>query len=167
MGKKAKAITFALSSLILVALAAGGYWLLRRTEPERCAVCQRDIHAQSRALILAAGGREALCCVRCGLTQSHQVGKPIRLVEVTDYVSSRPLKPDAAYYVKGSRIVLCEPHDHDVRDLTKRPYARVFDRCEPSTYAFARREDAEAFARESGGLVLRWVDLTKEVETKP
>ena len=167
MGSTAKTVTFVLSSLILMALAAGGYWLLRRTEPERCFICQRDIHAQSRAAIVADGERKALCCLRCGLTQSHQVGKPIHLAEVTDYRTSRPLKPDSAFYVEGSRIVLCEPHGHEIFDQTKHPYGRIFDRCEPSTYAFARREDAEAFARENGGVVLRWADLRKEVESQP
>lgn len=167
MGPRSKTAAFVLSSLILVALAAGGYWLLRRTEPERCAICQRDIHAQSRAVMFAGGRRETLCCVRCGLTESHQEGKPIRLVEVTDYVSARPLSPDSASYVKGSRIVLCEPPERTILDQTKHPYGRLFDRCEPSTYAFARREDAEAFAREHGGIVLPWADLLKEVETKP
>jgi len=167
MGKKAKAIALVLSSVVLVVLAAGGYWLMRRTEPERCAFCKRDIHGQSRAVALVSGKREALCCVRCGLTEAHQVGKPVRLVEVTDYFSSRPLDPDSAYYVEGGRIVLCETHDHALLDQTKHPFGRIFDRCEPSTYAFARREDAEAFARENGGVVLRWADLTKELETKP
>jgi hypothetical protein len=167
MGKKAKVITVMLSSLVLVVLAAGGYWLVRRTEPERCTFCKRDIHAQSRAVALVSGKREALCCVRCGLTEAHQLGKPIQLVEATDYVSSRPLNPDSAYYVEGSRIVLCEPHGHEMLDQTKHPYGRVFDRCEPSTYAFARRVDAEAFARENSGVVLRWDDLRKEIGSKP
>jgi hypothetical protein len=167
MEKQSKVITFVLSGLVLLALAAGGYWFMRRTEPERCAFCQRDVHPQSRAVALVSGRREAVCCVRCGLTQSHQIGKPIRLAEVTDYLTSRPLKPDSAFYVEGSRIVLCEPHAHEMLDQTKHPYSRVFDRCEPSIYAFARPEAAEAFRRENGGAVLSWADLLKELEPRP
>ncbi len=166
MGNQAKTATFVLSSLILVALAAGGYWLLRRTEPDRCAVCQRGIHAQSRTVVLVGGERRPLCCVRCALTASQQLGKPVRLLEVAEFHSSRALAPESAYYVEGSRVILCEVHE-PLLDQTKHPYSRIFDRCEPSTHAFARREDAEAFARENGGVVLRWADLVKEVEGKP
>jgi hypothetical protein len=116
---------------------------------------------------LVDGRRAAVCCIRCGLTEAHQTGKPVQLVEVTDYASLRPLHPDSAYYVEGSRIVLCEPHGREMLDQTKHAYRRVFDRCEPSAYAFARREDAEAFARANGGVVVRWEDLRKEIESKP
>ena len=166
MENRAKTATFVLSSLILVALAAGGYWLVRRTEPERCAVCQRGIHSGSRTEILVGGERKALCCVRCTLTASRQLGKPVRLLHVTEFLSGRPLAPKSAYYVEGSRIVVCEVHE-PLLDQTKHPYGRIFDRCEPSTHAFARREDAEAFARENGGAVLLWADLLQEVERQP
>ncbi len=167
MGTRAKKATLALSGLFLTALAVGGSWLLWKTRPQTCPICQRSIHAQARAVVHFNGRREPVCCIRCGLTHNRQVGKPGPLVEVTEYLSRRPLKPESAFYVEGTRFSLCDPHDNPLVDQTKHPYARVFDRCEPSTYAFARREDAEAFARENGGLILRWVDLTKEVETKP
>ena len=166
MGKKAKVAAFGLSAFVLLALAAGGYWLLRRTEPDICRICQREIHAQSRAIVEMDGKRERVCCVRCELTLEVQQHKPVRLMEVTDYASTKPLSPAAAYFVEGSRIVLCEKHE-PLLDETKQPHPRVFDRCEPSLYAFARREDAEAFARENGGFVLRLADVMKEVEGKP
>lgn len=166
MGKKAKAAAYVLSGLVLLALAAGGYWLLRRTEPDTCRICRREIHAQSRAVIEMDGRRERVCCVRCQMTLQIQQRKPVRLMEVSDYVSTKPLSPAAAYFVEGSRVVLCETHE-PLLDETKQPHLKTFDRCEPSVYAFARREDADAFAREKGGRVLRLADVMKEVEAKP
>lgn len=167
MSKRTKALTIILSGLFLVAIAAGGYWLLRETTPEICVICQRNIHAHSRAVLLLGKERVAVCCVRCGITHNVQVGKPGELVEVTDFLSNKPMKPDAAFYVEGSQVSLCEAHEGALIDQTKHPYGRVFDRCEPSTYAFAKREDAEAFARKNGGKVLAWEELKREVEVRP
>lgn len=163
---KGKLTRLILSGLVLAALAAGGYWLLRRTAPETCRICQRQIHAQARAVLEQAGKREPVCCARCALTLGQQRGERVRLVEVTDYNSGQPLAPEAAYFVEGSRIVLCEKHE-PLLDQTKHPYPRVFDRCEPSLYAFARREDAEAFAARQGGTVLRLPEILQEVERRP
>jgi hypothetical protein len=167
MATRGQPIAFVLSSLFVVALAAGGYWLLQKTKPEVCPICDRSIHAQARAVVRFNGWQAPVCCIRCGLTHNHLIGKPGQVVEVTEFHSLKPLRPESAFYVEGPRFSLCDPHDSLLIDQAKRPYARVFDRCEPSTYAFIRREDAEVFARENGGVVLRWADLTKEVETKP
>jgi hypothetical protein len=167
MGAGAKTTTFLLSGLFLVVLALGGFWLLRDTQPQMCPICDRSIHPQARAVLQIDGLRTPVCCIRCGLTHNVQVGKPGQLLEVTEFYSLRPLKPESAFYVEGPRFSLCDPHDHPMVDETKHPYARMFDRCEPSTYAFARRDEAEKFARENGGTVLSWDELRKEVETKP
>ena len=107
-----------------------------------------------------------VCCIRCGLTVNRQKQKPLRLIEVTDFVSRRPLNPEAAYYVEGSQVILCETHE-PLMDHTKQPHDRVFDRCEPSIYAFARREDGEAFAAANGGAVRRLPQLLEEVPPRP
>jgi len=62
--------------LLLVGLAAGGFWLLRHGGHEECSVCRREIHAQSRALVEVNGQREALCCARCAVTLARQRGNP-------------------------------------------------------------------------------------------
>ncbi len=167
MSRRTTAATLILSGLFLAAIAAGGYWLLRETAPQVCPICQRDIHARSRAVVLLGKERVAVCCVRCGITHNVQVGKPGQLVEVTEYLSNKPMKPEAAFYVEGSRISLCDPHQSGLVDQSKHPYHRIFDRCEPSTYAFAQRQDAQAFVRENGGKILSWEELRKEVETIP
>jgi hypothetical protein len=156
-----------LASVVSVAgLALAGYWLLVRTAPQSCRICQRAIHAQSRAVIEVDTRREPVCCARCALTLSRQQRRPLRLVEVADYNSGSSLDPATAYFVEGSSVVLCEKHEA-LFDETKRPHERVFDRCEPSLYAFARREDAEAFAAEKGGVVRRWAEVLQEAEGRP
>jgi len=152
--------------LLVVALAAGGYWLLQQAAPDNCRICQREIHPEARAVMEVAGRREPICCARCALTLAQQRGKPAGLVEVTDYVSRRALKPEEAYFVEGSQVILCERHE-PLLDQTKQPYDRIFDRCVPSVYAFARREDAEVFVARNGGAVLRLAQLLEEVEPRP
>lgn len=163
---RGKVTAVILSGLVVAALALGGYWLLQRTAPDTCRICQRPIHAEARAVIEVDGRQEAVCCARCALTRKQQQHRPVRLLEVTDYVTRSPLRPEAAYYVEGSRIVLCQSHE-PVLDESKHPYTRVFDRCVPSLYAFARREEAQAFARQNGGTVRRLPELLQEVEPQP
>lgn len=164
---RATKITALVSTVVLfAAVAVAGYWLLKRTAPPACTICQREIHAQSRAVIELDGRQVPVCCSRCAFTFEEQKHKPIRLVEVTDYVSKQPLQPDAAYFVEGSRIVLCSKHE-PLLDQTKHPYSPVFDRCVPSLYAFARREEAESFASQNGGVVLRLPELLEEVTPRP
>lgn len=162
MSQKTKTLAVVLSALFLVAVAAGGYWFLRETKPDACPICQRSIHAHSSAVVNLAGKHVRVCCIRCGITHNFQVGQPGDVVEVTDYLTDRPMKPDGAFYVEGSEISMCDPHGGGMVDETKHPYARVFDRCEPSTYAFAKREDAESFVRQNGGKLLSWEELKKE-----
>ncbi len=155
-----------MSIVVLALFATAGYWLLQRSSPTECKVCRREIHAAARAVIEVDGKREAVCCVRCAMTLDEQEQKPVRLVEVTDYVRRTALAPKDAFYVEGSRIVLCRSHEAHV-DEAKHPQARIFDRCEPSVYAFSRREEADAFAAENGGVVLRLGELMKEIPVTP
>ena len=162
-----KRIFTLLGSAVFVALlAVGGIWLVQRTEPNTCRICQRPIHAEARAVMEVNARREPICCVRCAVTLAHQQHTRVRVVEVTDFVSRQPLAPEAAIYVEGSDLVLCERHE-PVLDPAKQPYGRVFDRCVPSLYAFARLEDAQAFAERSGGTLLRWAELEKQLALRP
>lgn len=155
-----------LSALAVAALALGGYWLLRRTAPNVCDLCERHVHPEARAVVELEGKRASACCIRCALTAARQQGTRVRLVEVTDYFSRQPLEPGAAYYVEGGDLVLCQ-HQEPLLEGPKVLYERVFDRCAPSVYAFARGEDAEAYAARNGGRVLRLPQLLAEVEPRP
>jgi hypothetical protein len=162
-----KTMGFLLSAVFVVALALGGYWLVHRTERhDICRICRREIHVQASAVAELDGKPEPVCCVRCALTLAHQQGKPVRLLQVTDYVSRQLLSLNAAYYVEGSRVILCEKHEPLLGE-SKEAFQRVFDRCEPSLYAFARREEAESFAARNGGVVVRLEQVLKEVEPRP
>jgi len=163
MSNKSKAATLSLSILFLMGIAGAGYWLLRETKPNACPICMRSIHAHSSAVVLIDKKPFRVCCIRCGITHNFQVGKPGQVVEVTDFASDKPIKPDSAFYVEGSQVSMCDPHAGSLIDQTKHPFTRIFDRCEPSTYAFAHREDAEAFVQQNGGKLLSWEELKKEV----
>ncbi len=86
---------------------------------------------------------------------------------MTEFLSDRSIQPNNAFYVEGSQVSMCDPHEGALLDQTKHPYARIFDRCEPSTYAFTKREDAEGFVRANGGKLLTWEELKKEAGAKP
>ena len=167
MSRRRKALTVLFSVLFLAGIAAGGYWLLQETTPEVCSICQRSIHPHSSAVVVMDKKRVRVCCIRCGITHNFQVGRPGEVVEVTEFLTDRPARPDGAFYVEGSEVSMCDPHEGALVDQTKHAYPRIFDRCEPSTYAFAKRGDAKAFVRKSGGKLLTWEELKKEAGAKP
>ena len=167
MSQRTKPLTFILSILILSAIGVGGFWLLRETKPVVCPICERSIHEHSSAVVVIDKKRVTVCCIRCGITHNFQVGKPGEVVEVTDFHTNKSLNPRNSFYVEGSQVSMCDPHDSGLMDQTKHAYHRVFDRCEPSTYAFAKREDAAAFVRTNGGKLLRWDELQKEAGIQP
>jgi len=137
----------------------------RRQQQEICPFSNRHIHSGSRAVVEVAGERLPTCCIRCALTAERQ-GMKARLVEVSDFASGAALAPDAAFYVSGSPVVLCERHEPKL-DAEKHVYQPVFDRCEPSIFAFARREQAEEFARSHGGAVRRLPEILQEAGEHP
>ena len=162
MSRKGKVVTLSLSILFLIGVAGAGYWMLEETKPNACPICARSIHPHSSAVVLIDKHPVRVCCIRCGITHNFQVGKPGDVVEVTDFISDKPLKPATAFYIEGSQVSMCDPHGSSLIDQTKHPFERVFDRCEPSTYAFAKRSDAENFVRNNGGKLLTWEELKKQ-----
>jgi hypothetical protein len=159
-------IGIGLSVLFLAGMGLGGYWLFQRNQPNVCSVCGRELHARAGVVIENDGKRQRVCCASCAIKFGRQMGHPVKLVEVTDYPTARPLRPEDAYYVEGSQIVVCERHE-PLLTQNKQPLNRVFDRCEPSVLAFARREDAEAFAHTEGGALLRLDQLLAEARRQP
>lgn len=148
--------------VVMAGLVAAGYRVMANREDTFCGFCHRSIHPNSKVVAEIDGRRRTVCCARCALNEGLQEKKPVRLISVTDYVSGGSLAPEKAYFVDGSRKVLCA-HDAAMVDESKHVEQMTFDRCFPGTYAFARREDAEAFVRENGGTVLQLEKLMQEV----
>jgi hypothetical protein len=152
--------------LLLLGLMGFGYYHLMVKQSEAfCGFCRRPIHANARVIAEIDGRRKVVCCARCAMSEAYQEKKPVRLIEVTDYVSGKKLDPQHAYFVDGSRKVLCS-HDAPMFDETKHVEPMTFDRCSLGAYAFARREDAEKFAKENGGIVLQLEEMLQGVKSR-
>lgn len=160
-----KAVRFTVTGLALIVVLASAWWF-RKSETEKfCGFCHRPVHAHTRVIAEVDGRRKTVCCARCAMTEAFQEKKPVQLIEVTDYASGKSLKPEQAYFVDGSRKVLCD-HDAALFDETKHVHSLAFDRCSPGAYAFARRDDAEAFARENGGVILQLQEMMQGVNSQ-
>jgi hypothetical protein len=153
-----------ISVAVLAALAAAFsvYRSTAKRSQSFCGFCHRTIHAQTEVIAEIGGHRRRACCARCAVSESYQQRKPLRLVTMTDYISGRKLDPQQAYFVDGSQKVLCA-HNMSILGESKQTYQMTYDRCFPGTYAFARIEDAEAFASENGGSVVQLQKLIQEV----
>lgn len=151
--------------VVLAGLVAVGYRVMANREDTFCGFCHRSIHLNTKVTAEIDGRRRTVCCARCAISEAYQEKKPLRLIAVTDYVSSKSLDPEQAYFVDGSRKVLCA-HDEAMVDESKHAQQMTFDRCFPGTYAFAHREDAEAFVQENGGTVLRLQKLMQGVSAQ-
>ncbi len=151
--------------VVLAGLVAAGYRVMANREDTFCGFCHRSIHANTKVIAEIDGRRRTVCCARCAISEAYQEKKSLRLIAVTDYVSSKSLNPEQAYFVDDSRKVLCA-HDEAMVDQSKHVQEMTYDRCFPGTYAFAHREDAEAFVRENGGTVLQLQKLMQGVSAQ-
>src|SRR5215469_1440864 len=151
--------------VVVTGLVAAGYYVMANRDSGFCGFCHRSIHPNTKVIAEIDGRRRTVCCARCAISEAYQQKKPVQLIAVTDYVSSQSLSPEHAYFVDGSHKVLCS-HDGTMVDESKHAEQMTFDRCFPGTYAFAHREDAEAFARENGGRVFRLQELMQEVNSQ-
>lgn len=154
-----------LAVLALVAVAIGlGYAAFnyyRHSQPEQCYACLRPIHAHSRTVAIVDGKPRTFCCPACALSEHEQERKPIRITELTDYVTGARLSPSGAFLVKGSDINMCV-RAHSMLDTDKRAAQLHYDRCLPGLLAFAREDQAMQFAREHGGQVLPFEAIVSE-----
>jgi hypothetical protein len=147
--------------LVTLALAYVG-WATLRPRAEECYACIRPIHAHSKTVAVVDGHARLFCCPACALSQHQQMGKPIKITQVTSFLTGKAISPDGAYVVQGSNVNMCETK-HEVIDADKRPADLRYDRCAPSLIAFAQRDEAVAFAREHGGQVKSLRELTAAV----
>jgi len=151
--------------IIATGLIGGGYWTVQRPAEATCGICQRHINQRARVVAEIGGRRRVVCCAHCARTEGLQEGKPVRLIEVTDYPTGQKLNPQEAWYVDGSRVMACE-HKMAITDETKHVEQMVFDRCSPGTFAFRDHKAADEFVAENGGVVLGAAQFMGEVQPK-
>jgi hypothetical protein len=151
--------------VIIGVLSFGWFYTMHSSQDKVCGLCGRPLHKELTVIAEIGGQRRNVCCARCAITESNQEKKPVRLIEVRDYPTGATLKPDGAFFVDGSRAKACD-HDMMMVDQMKQPQQLAFDRCSPGTFAFARKQDADAFIAQNGGAVLTLQQLMNEVSFK-
>ena len=148
--------------LVVVAVAVGlGYaaWhVYGGSQTEQCYACQRVVHAHMRTMAMINGKPRVFCCPACALSEHQQEGKPIRITELTAFLTGGKLSPNQAFVVKGSDVNMCA-RTQELIDADKRPADLHYDRCAPSLLAFALRREAAEFARVHGGEVILFSEL--------
>jgi hypothetical protein len=139
--------------LTTIMLAAAGCRQIEALLPQnRCVLSDRPIHAGLAVRVAVDGGKQGeACCLRCAVTYAEQYGKQVRVLWVTDYPTGRRFDPERATYVTGSDLIRCMEPPAQASVGHRETETIVWDRCAPSSIAFAKLEDAEAFQRIHGG----------------
>lgn len=156
---------WAISILVAGGLAFGSYTLVTRSQEKECGLCRRPLRRELAVTAEIGGARRRVCCPRCAITEGNQQKKSVRLIQVRDYPTGNALDPAKAFYVDGSRAMACD-HDAMMMDESKHGASLTFDRCSPGTFAFARKQDADAFVAQNGGAMLTLEQLMSEVRYK-
>ncbi len=160
---------FSVAALVLLVVAGGlliaGEWMVQRRSETLCGFCNRPIQPNLGVIAEVAGRKRRVCCARCAITEARQESKPLRLISVTDYMTGRQLAPERAWYVEDSRAIACN-HDMAMVDQDRQVEHLAFDRCSPGTFAFARREDADDFVAQNGGVVRSLEEMLGEVKSQ-
>jgi nitrous oxide reductase accessory protein NosL len=120
----------------------------------RCVLSDRPLHAAMAVEVAVEGGKRGeACCVRCAITYSQQTGRKVRVLWVTDYASGHRIDPRHATYVTGSDVNRCMGPAQEASPARLGSEAVVWDRCSPSSIAFAKPADAQAFQQIHGGRI--------------
>ncbi len=144
--------------IVAVGLGYAGFKVYQGSQAEQCYACQRVVHAHMRTVAIVNGRPRVFCCPACALSEHQQEGRPIRISELTAFLTGDRLAPGDAFVVKGSDVNMCA-RTKELIDADKRPADLRYDRCAPSLLAFGQRSEALAFTRQHGGEVLRFSDM--------
>ncbi len=150
-----------LGAVLIAAISFGWYSTMHGSQGKKCVLCGRPLKKELAVIAEVGGQRRHVCAI----TEALQEKKPVRFIEVRDYPTGASLKPERAFFVDGSQMMACD-HDMLRMDQMKRPQALAFDRCSPGTFAFSRKEDADAFVARNGGVVKTLPQLLSEVGFK-
>lgn len=163
MSKKAELVSVILG---LALIGATGYLIVGRWQQGRrenvCQFSGREIDPSMATVAEIDGKRHRLCCPACALATAQQTRTPVRIIEMTDFATKKPLDPKTVFLVRGSSVNP-DMHSQPLLDAEKQPFPVHYDRCTPSILAFQSREQADTFQREHGGEVLQISDLKPDV----
>ena len=149
--------------LVLAGLAYAAWHLVQERSAQSCKACLRPVHAHMKTVAIVDGKRAVYCCPACALSEHQQSGKQVQVVELTDYLTNDPLKPEGSFVVRNSDVNPCLQH-HPAVGENSQPLESRFDRCAPSVLAFRDRNAAAAFAASHGGQVLTFTDFASELQ---
>jgi hypothetical protein len=141
--------------LILAGIGYGAWHYVAERSAQVCHACLRPVHFHMKTVAMIDGKRANYCCPACAMSEHQQSGKPVDIVEVTDYLDGRALKPQGSFVVRNSDLNPCLDHHPSVGENSQ-PLQSHFDRCAPSILAFADQSSAADFAARHGGQVLKF-----------
>jgi hypothetical protein len=148
----------------VLGLFGGAWYLLHERQAKICPFSGREIHPETRALVTIGGKKFETCCVRCAIIEAQQTGKPLRVLKVADFETSKLMDPGDAWFVEGSAVNMCMRMSSAAESQGRESvYVRAFDRCSPSALAFSNEQHARDFVARHGGALKRLADLESEV----
>ncbi len=149
--------------IAVLALLGGAWYFVSHRSVKICPFSGRDIHPQTRAVVTIGGKNYETCCVRCAIIEARQTGKPLKILEVADFETSRPMDPNNAWFVEASAVNMCMRMSPVAESQGRESvYLRGFDRCSPSVMAFSNEQRARDFIVQHGGVLKRLNDLESE-----
>lgn len=152
--------------VVIVALAGLGYTGWRYVEQrnaQSCKACTRPVHYHMKTVGVVDGRPSVYCCPACALSDHQQSGKPVVVVELTDYFTNSPLRPESSYVVRNSDVNPCLQLNPAVGE-SHQPLESHFDRCSPSVLAFQDQRSANSFANKHGGQVVTFSDFASALK---
>ena len=152
---------FAVALLVAGGAIFFGWRYVAEQEGHTCQACSRAVHPHSRTIASVGGKRGVYCCPACALSEHQQDGRPVEILELSDYRDGHALKPNDAFIVKSSDVNPCLQHGAMVSP-DGQPMHSSFDRCSPSMLAFGDLNAARSFAASHGGRVLRFAELAAQ-----
>jgi hypothetical protein len=144
--------------LVLAGIGYGAWHYVTERSAQFCRACLRPVHAHMKTVAMIDGKRANYCCPACAMSEHQQSGKPVDIVELTDYLDGKTLKPKDSFVVRNSDLNPCLDH-HPAVGENSQPLQAHYDRCAPSILAFADRDSAMAFAGKHGGQVMKFSEM--------
>jgi hypothetical protein len=156
-------VTSLIAILVLAGLGYAGWRFVTDRNAQSCKACARPVHAHMKTVAILDGKRATYCCPACALSEHQQSGRPVQIVELTDYLTNATLKPETSFVVRNSDVNPCLQH-HPAVGENNQPLESRFDRCSPSVLAFHDQRSAATFAGEHGGQVVKFSDFAAEFQ---